>query len=518
MIITESRLRSTIHKILLAEAVKNRHGYVVNSISDVKWSSQKIGIQKDLNPFIGSSDAFESWYNDGQMVNTFRVIKNAGTPNEKGLIINNDIFFPIGSFVIIPELWSAGLERVVYQVAPPGIYQLSAGGVAGIGRNDSVPVVAIRDPAKPGMPGIENIGIAFLRKVGGPKADPVEATAEAREYMLAYKGHNEDAPGTDTSQSAARSSVRRRPGETTPRPPVRPRAVTLSAEERAELLGISENKLRQIIREALLRENLANDFDDFLQFVDTTLTALDVATAAASLSVVMAPVAFPVNRVISWTGALVDFAQIFTSIAKDPPDYEAAWVNLFSFIISLLVDHAAGAAATSVLKRRKIIVDVSLAVVDWWASRDKITDADAVGLKKEIQRNPEPDVGESDNTEPEPDVGESENIDDGESDGSPDPVLPAPPQQTRPARPSSPSSGCPTSKRFAFKYSGWGGSIWDMPRNAAVTVDLNPGTVLSDTGWKIKNVQTDDEGQPTLVKIIHTSGKCLHVLPLDSLE
>ena len=57
-----------------------------------------------------------------------------------------------------------------------------------------------------------------------------------------------------------------------------------------------------------------------------------------------------------------------------------------------------------------------------------------------------------------------------------------------------------------------------MPRNAAVTVDLNPGTVLSDTGWKIKNVQTDDEGQPTLVKIIHTSGKCLHVLPLDSLE
>lgn len=53
----------------------------------------KIGIPKDLNPFIGSSDAFESWYNDGQMVNTFRVIKNAGMPNEKGFIVNSDIFF-----------------------------------------------------------------------------------------------------------------------------------------------------------------------------------------------------------------------------------------------------------------------------------------------------------------------------------------------------------------------------------------------------------------------------------------
>jgi predicted DNA binding protein len=508
MIITESRLRSTIHKILLAEAVKNRHGYVVNSISDVKWSSQKIGIPKDSNPFIGSSDAFESWYNDGQMVNTFRVMKNAGTPDEKGLIIKNDIFFPIGSFVIIPELWSAGLERVVYQVAPPGIYQLSAGGVAGIGRNDSVPVVAIRDPVKPGMPGIENIGIAFLRKVGGPKADPVEATAEAREYMLAYKGHNEDAPGTDTSQSAARPSVRRRPGETTPRPPVRPRDMTLSAEERAKLLGISENKLRQIIREALLRENMANDFDDFLQFVDNTLTALDVATAAASLSVVLAPATGPANRVISFAGGLVDFAQIFTSIAKDPPDYEAACVNLFSCIISFLVDHALGTAATTALKHRKIIVEVSLAVADWWSSRDKITLADAEGLKKEIQKNPEPDVGES------------ENIDDGESDGSPDPVLPALPQKTRPERPSLPSSDCPTSKRFAFKYNSWGGSIQDMLEDPpiTVTVDLKVGALLGDTGWTIKNVQTDNEGQPTQVKIIHTSGNCLLVLPLDSLE
>jgi hypothetical protein len=522
MIIKESRLRSEIRKMLLAESIKDRHGYAVNSISDVKWSSRKIDIPKDLNPFIGSSKAFESWYNDGEMTSTFRVSKNVGMPDEKSFLIKNDIFFPVGSFVIIPELWSKGLEKAVYQVAPPGIYQLSAEQVPGKEKNDSVPVVAIRDPAKPGMPGIENIGIAFLRKVGGPKADLASASNAANDYMLDYKGHNEDAPGADVSQSAARSSVRRRPGESTPRPPARPRDVTLSPEERAKLLGISENKLRLIIREALLREaNWANDVDSFLEWADTALTALDVAAAVGAMSIVFTPEALAAQQTISKVGAAVDLAQVFTSLAKDPPNYEAAVVNGISAVVSFFVDKALARAISggvrvvvTAAQRRALIITLSNAAVDWWVSREKITHTDAAKLKEVIKQNPEPDVGESDGSL-EPDVGES--------DGSPDPVLPTlpkPPSQPRTPSPRlrSPASGCPVSERFAFKYDGWSGSIQDMQSGATVTVDLKTGTLLGDTGWKIESVKSDQEGRPTRVKIIFTDGKCLTVLPLNSFE
>jgi len=57
-----------------------------------------------------------------------------------------------------------------------------------------------------------------------------------------------------------------------------------------------------------------------------------------------------------------------------------------------------------------------------------------------------------------------------------------------------------------------------MQRNTTVTVDLRAGSDLGGTGWKIKSVKTDKEGRPTQVKIIFTDGKCLTVLPLNSLE
>lgn len=257
-----------------------------------------------------------------------------------------------------------------------------------------------------------------------------------------------------------------------------------------------------------------DDVDYFLQLADNLLTAADLATGVASLTAVGAPAAVAAHTAINMVSAATDIAQAFVALAKSPPDWEGFWVNGASAAISLFVDHAiakvisqsAGPIAITAWKRRELIVTLGMAAIDWWVSKGKIEPTDAAKIKEIIKKNPEPDVGES------------ENIDDGESDGSPDPVLPALPQQPRPSRPSSKSSDCPVSERFAFKYDGWDGSIWDMPRNAAVTVDLKIGTLLGNTGWTIKNVQTDNEGQPTLVKIIHTSGKCLRVLPLNSLE
>lgn len=280
---------------------------------------------------------------------------------------------------------------------------------------------------------------------------------------------------------------------------------------------ITERKLRAVIRRELLSESSTTfmaDVDHFLQVADNLLTAADLATAAASLTAVGAPAALAAHSVINVASAATDIAQAFVALAKSPPDWEGFWVNGASAAISLLVDHAiakvisqgAGPIVITAWKRRELIVTLGMAAIDWWVSQGKIKPTDAEEIKKVIKKNLEPDIGES------------ENIDDGESDGSPDPILPALPQQPRPALPSSKSSDCPVSGRFAFKYDGWDGSIWDMPRKAAVTVDLNTGTLLGNTGWMIKNVQTDTEGRPTLVKIIHTSGKCLRVLPLNSLE
>jgi hypothetical protein len=70
MIISESVLRKIIQEelSLLSEVIKNKHGYNVRSPEDVKWTPEKRRIPVDRNPFIGSSPAFNSWYNDGQMV------------------------------------------------------------------------------------------------------------------------------------------------------------------------------------------------------------------------------------------------------------------------------------------------------------------------------------------------------------------------------------------------------------------------------------------------------------------
>jgi hypothetical protein len=235
MLVTEAALRGIIRDILLAEAIQNTHGYTVRGLDDVKWNADKTSIPKRANPFVGSSAAFDDWYNDGEMTKEFLLIINRDTPFEKKMLMRNDIFFKAGSFVIIPALWSMGMKRV-FQIAPPGIYQESAGRIPGTSSLDSVPLVNLKDPLDPGSPGIRNVGIAFLRNVGGPRAEVTDAIANAKEHMGELtRSERMGLPEPEPT----RSVIRRRAGEPMPeRPVARPAAPRpMSPEEREMLLG-----------------------------------------------------------------------------------------------------------------------------------------------------------------------------------------------------------------------------------------------------------------------------------------
>ena len=68
MLLREALLRALIRGELsrLNEAVRENYGHVVRTQEDVQWAPDKRMIPKASNPFVGSSPAFHSWYNDGQ--------------------------------------------------------------------------------------------------------------------------------------------------------------------------------------------------------------------------------------------------------------------------------------------------------------------------------------------------------------------------------------------------------------------------------------------------------------------
>jgi hypothetical protein len=236
MLVTETVLRGIIRDVLLAESIQNTHGYTVSDLYDVKWNADKMGIPKRANPFVGSSAAFDDWYNDGEMTKEVLLIINRDTPFEKKILLRNDVFFKEGSFVIIPSLWAMGKKKV-FQIAPPGIYQASAERIPGSGRLDSVPLVDLKDPSNPGAPATEKVGIAFLRNVGGPRAELSDAVANAKEHMGELT--RAERLGLPEPEAAPRGVIRRRAGEPMPeRPVARPAASRpMSPEEREMLLG-----------------------------------------------------------------------------------------------------------------------------------------------------------------------------------------------------------------------------------------------------------------------------------------
>jgi len=238
MLISERKLRKLIRETLLAETISNTHGYTVNSMSDVKWNSSKASIPKDDNPFVGSSAAFEHWFNDGDKDTMYIQTLFKGTPDELKKRKFNKVVFNPGDFVIIPNLWAKGLTKI-FQIAGEGIYHEKPIGVPGVTGTESIALVNLSDASDPGMPITTNVGVAFLRKIGSKQmqVDLADVKRRAMEYM-GERADISDEPAAP-ERGAARSVIRRKAGEPMPeRPPMKPAGpVMLSPEDRARLLG-----------------------------------------------------------------------------------------------------------------------------------------------------------------------------------------------------------------------------------------------------------------------------------------
>lgn len=210
MIINESRIRRIIREeltSLLSEAVRNTHGYRVNSLSDVVWSGDKAEIPRERNPFVGSSAAFNDWFNDGDPTKGFMMTMGRGTPDERRRWMNQEIMIKEGEFVIIPKLW--GEYPMVGEVMT--IRNIPADTVRGSRGSDSIPLVDIRFEEL-GRPSrwLRGVGLAFLRRVAGKRGRD-DARAEAERAMEQHRAGAPEPRG------------RREPAPDLPREPERPR-------------------------------------------------------------------------------------------------------------------------------------------------------------------------------------------------------------------------------------------------------------------------------------------------------
>jgi hypothetical protein len=213
MRITESALRQIIQEelTLLSEVVKNTHGYSVRSVSDVTWTPDKRRIPADRNPFVGSSPAFDSWYNDGQM--SRRWSKEFERPNGDVTTLRgaNDIYFNDGDHVIIPTL-----NKIDGMYTLPGVVMNihhkdpEALGVPGAARGATIPLVDVRWQlaGTNRTTWLRDVGLAFLIKLGGPRMfDPVAAASTAMRYH--NKGREEqDEKDARAAERAARRASR----------------------------------------------------------------------------------------------------------------------------------------------------------------------------------------------------------------------------------------------------------------------------------------------------------------------
>jgi hypothetical protein len=229
MKITENALRQIIKEELelLSEVVRNTHGYSVRSVSDVTWTPEKRRIPTDRNPFVGSSPAFDSWYNDGQMTRSWKKDYETKTGDIKSLFGKNDIFFNDGDHVIIPTL-----DKIDNTYTMPGVImnlhhknpaQL---GIPGARDNSTIPLVDIRwqIPGSNRTEWLRDVGLAFVVKLGGPRMhDPVAASSSAMRWH--YKGREEQ--DEKDSRRAERDS-RRAEREERDGPPRRPEPETQS--------------------------------------------------------------------------------------------------------------------------------------------------------------------------------------------------------------------------------------------------------------------------------------------------
>ncbi len=204
MQVTEALLRVLIRESLsrIDEAVKNTYGYTVYSADDVRWTPDKRAIPKERNPFVGSSPAYHSWYNDGnQRVRWSKEIEPVGGDPYK-IRGSTEIYFNEGNYVIIPTIGSSIPGRIM------AIYHLNAAemGIEGADPTDTVPLANISWSEFGGQGPSTDVGLAFLVRVGS--RDPMDSASAAMAYYRAGRDAQEDREERSEEREARREEKR----------------------------------------------------------------------------------------------------------------------------------------------------------------------------------------------------------------------------------------------------------------------------------------------------------------------
>jgi hypothetical protein len=158
MLVKEALLRALIREELgrLDEAVRNNYGYSVYGAESVQWSPDKRMIPKERNPFVGSSPAYHSWYNDGQQ--NIRWSKDIEPPGGDPYKIRGStaIYFNEGDYVIIPTIDASVPGRIV------AIYHKDplAMGIEGADATDTIPLARITWSEFGGQGPSNDVGLA----------------------------------------------------------------------------------------------------------------------------------------------------------------------------------------------------------------------------------------------------------------------------------------------------------------------------------------------------------------------
>ena len=237
---TRTHLRRLVRSILL-ETVKDNHGVFVSSLSDVTWSPDKNAIPFRDNPFVGGSPAFAAWLNDGETKRRFRKEMYVGTPDATSFLMTVDDYVKEGEWVIIPTLWDE--YKHVYRVESIHGGPSRVHGTPSIGDYSLALCTLVR--IKDGVPTrLNDVGLAFLKRVGSKTKDSIEAEAQAYEVMSAWERpksvERQSSPRPQSDEPASprepERRVIRRPGGVAEPTVQRPRQ--MSGDEVRDMLGL----------------------------------------------------------------------------------------------------------------------------------------------------------------------------------------------------------------------------------------------------------------------------------------
>ena len=205
MRLSETRLlRALIREEIerLDEVVRDTYGYTVYSADDVRWTPDKRAIPKERNPFVGSSPAYHSWYNDGnQRVRWSKEIEPIGGDPYK-IRGSTEIYFNEGNYVIIPTIDASIPGRIM------AIYLRNAAemGVPGADPTDTIPLANISWSEFGGQGPSTDVGLAFLVKVGS--RDPMTSASAAMAYYRTGRDEQDEREERRAEREARREEKR----------------------------------------------------------------------------------------------------------------------------------------------------------------------------------------------------------------------------------------------------------------------------------------------------------------------